>query len=93
MAHPGLALLLAGKLGKPEPDEEGGQDDKEDAKVDAARHLIAAVRGVKPDDVHDRDASDVLECFQNLNELCREEEPEEDEEDDKSRDLNEDSSY
>lgn len=80
MPRPALALLLAGKLGRPEDGLEKEEDNKDEAKLDAARHLIAAIRGVKSEDVHDRDASDVLECIHNLLELCRDDEEEEEEE-------------
>jgi hypothetical protein len=73
MAHPLAALLLAGKLvhEPAESDEDMEMSDKEDAKMDAVRHLIGVVRGVKAEDVHDKDASEALECLHNLLELCR----------------------
>lgn len=71
----GLALLLAGKLGHPSDEEGGGEEDmepsKDDAKLDAMRHFIAAV--------HSKKEEDALQCLEDLIELCRDEEPSEEE--------------
>lgn len=81
MAHPLAALLLAGKLGHEPESEDDEMSDKEDAKLDAVRHLIGVVRGVKAEDVHDKDASEALDCLHNLLELCRDDDMEMDKED------------
>lgn len=83
MPRPNLALLISGKLGKPDEQDDGEEmdDSKEEAKLDAVRHLISVVRGVKPELVHDKDAQEALDCLHNLWELCRDdEEPDGDEE-------------
>ena len=73
MAHPGL-LLLAGKMGKPKED---GEDDPQEAKLDAVRHLIAAI--------HSKKEEDALHCIEDLMELCREDSaPKDDEKDEDS---------
>jgi len=80
MAHPALALLLAGKMA-PHEGEEDGEDMKEDpqeAKLDAVRHLIAAI--------HSKKEEDALECLENLFELCRDHEDGDEEEPEMGKD-------
>lgn len=83
MAHPALALLLAGKMDHHADDGEGEdmQEDPHEMKLDAVRHLIAAV--------HSKKEEDVLECLENLFELCRDDDKGMEEEPDMGKDEEE----
>ena len=56
--HPGLALLISGKL---DHDKEMKGASKEDAELDAMNHLI--------DCIHDKHARDAVDCLKDLLEI------------------------
>lgn len=82
MAHPGLALLLSGKLGSKPGDEDDDKSMRDEGREDAMKRLISVLRGSKPDGIHDRDVSEALQCFDDLLELCDDEPEDEDQEED-----------
>ncbi len=73
--HPGLALLISGKLDDHDKKDDEEGPSKADAELDAMNHLI--------DCIHDKNARDAIDCLKDLLEIldCKDEEGEEESDD------------